>query len=279
MKFFKNKFFIILLSLAVFATVLTATLSFMGVTDPLKDLTNSVAVPFRSLGNTIKEAFDGYSRYFSTIDQLDSENKELEGEIESLIEQLADADAVKEENERLREYLEIKKTYPDFKFIEALVIGTESENLTSIYTLNKGKNDGVKLGMPIIVGKGLVGSVCEVGKDWCRVRTLAEASASAGAYISRSGELGVVDGDISLKDTGLCYLKYLDADADVEVGDLVYTGGNGSVYPRDLFIGKIIEVKTNTHLRTKEAVIELAADLDGLKYVLIVTDFDRFTED
>ena len=163
--------------------------------------------------------------------------------------------------------------------IEALVVSGESDNSTSVFTLNKGKVDGVRLGMPIIVGKGLVGSVCEVGNNWCRVRTIAEASASVGAYISRSGELGVIDGDISLKDTGNCYFKYLDADADIEVGDTVYTSGIGSVYPRDMLIGKVIKVETNSHLRTKEAVVELAVDLDEMKYVLIVTDFEIYTEE
>lgn len=279
MKFFKNKFFIILLSIAVFAAILTATLSIMNVTDPIKDLANTVATPFRALGNTIKESFEGYSKYFSTINKLESENNALESEIDLLESQLADANAIREENERLRDYLEIKKTYPDFKIIEALVVSRESENLTSIFTLNKGKRDGVKLGMPILVGDGLVGSVCEVGSDWCRVRAVSEASASAGAYISRSGELGIIDGDISLKDTGNCYLRYLNADADVEIGDIVYTSGTGSVFPRDLLVGKVTEIKTNTHLRTKEAVVELAVDFTDLKYVLIVTDFDAYAEE
>ena len=279
MKFFKNKFFIILLSLSVFATVLTATLSLMGVTDPVKNIANIVATPIRAVGNSIKESFEGYAKYFSTIDKLDSENKALESEIESLKDKVDELDAVKQENERLREYLEIKKIYPDFKMLEALIVSSGSENLTSIFTLNKGSNDGVKQGMPIIVKNGLVGSVCEVGSNWCRVRTVSEASASAGAYILRSGELGIIDGDISLKDTGKCYLKYLDADADVEIGDLVYTRGVGSVYPQDLVIGKVTEIKENAHLRTKEAVVELSVNLEDLKYVLIITEFETDAEE
>lgn len=279
MKFFKNKFFIILLSIAIFATILTATLSVMGVVDPIKDLANTVAAPLRSLGDLIERSFDGFSRYFSAIDELDSENKALKGEIDRLESQLADADAVREENERLREYLEIKKTYPDFKMIEALIVSAESDNYATFFTLDKGSADGVKLGMPIIVGEGLVGSVCEVGSSWSRVRTLAEASASAGAYVSRSGETGVVNGDISLKDTGNCRLQYIDADADVQIGDLIYTSGLGSVYPRGLFIGRIVSVETNESLRTKNATVELAVDTDSLRYVLVVTDFDVYAEE
>ena len=279
MKFFKNKFFIILLAIAVFASIFTATLSVMGVTDPIKNVANVISVPFRYIGAAVKESFEGFSEYFTAIEKLDEENKRLEGEIDRLESELADANAIKEENERLREYLEIKKTYQNLEFTEALIIGTESENYMTVLTLNKGSRDGVKLGMPIIVKEGLVGSVCELGNNWCRVRTLPEASSSVGAYISRSGEIGIVEGDISLKDTKSCMLNYLSADADVEVGDMVYTSGLGSVYPRDLFIGRVISVETNEFLRTKTAKVSLEVEFEKLRYVLIITDFDSPAEE
>lgn len=279
MRFFKNKFFIILLAISVFATILTATLSVMGVTDPIKDLANTVSIPFRAIGNAISDSFDGFSRYFSSINKLEDEKEELENRIDELESMLADREAVIEENERLRDYLEIKKTYPDFKMTEALIIGREGDNNTTLLTLDKGRIDGIKVGMPIIVKEGLVGSVCEVGGAWCRVRLISEASASAGAYVLRSGETGIIDGDISLKGTGSCYLNYLDPDADIEVGDLVYTSGLGSVYPRGLFIGRVSAVESNAHLRTKEATVSLAVDADKLNYVLIITDFEVYSGD
>ena len=273
MKFFKHKFFIILLAVAVFASVFTATLSVMGVTDPIRNFANTVSIPFRYIGIAIKDSFEGFSKYFTAIEEMNEENQKLESEIERLEGQLADANAIKEENERLRDYLEIKETYRDFKFLEALIIGSESDNYMTIFTLNKGSNDGVKLGMPIMVKEGLVGSVCELGSTWCRVRTLPEASSSVGAYISRSGEIGIVEGDISLKGTNVCILNYLSEAVDVEVGDHVYTSGIGSVYPRDLFIGEVISVETNEYLRTKVAKISLSVDFENLKYVLIIIDY------
>ena len=279
MKFFKNKFFIIVLSVTVFAMILTATLSIMGQTDPIKNALNTVATPFRYVGMKIKDSFSGFSRYFNTIEELDRENSELESEIERLEKELADAEAVKEENERLRDYLNVKKTFPDFELLDALIIGTGAENYITVFTLNRGSGDGVKLGMPVITQNGLVGSVCEVGYSWCRVRVLTEASASASAYVSRSGEIGLVEGDISLKGTGNCVLNYLSAEADVQEGDLVYTSGKGSVYPRGILIGRIKSVESNQYLRAKTAVVECAVELEALKYVMIVTDFKIYTED
>lgn len=279
MKFFKNKFFIFSLSIVIFIVILTATLSLMGQTGPVKNALNLIAQPFRYVGIQIKEAFDGFSLYFSSVEDLQKENESLASALAEMEQKISESEAVKAENERLRAYLDVKKTHPDLKLTEALIIGNESENFMTIFTLNKGSGDGISLGMPVIVPEGLVGSVCEVGFNWCRVRAITEASASVGAYIPRSGEVGVLEGDISLKDTGNCYLTYLSADADIEIGDLVLSSGKGSVYPRDMVIGKIIAVETNEYLRTKVATVEISADLTSLKYVMIITDFVIIAEE
>ena len=279
MKFFKNKFFIIVMSLALFIVILTVTLSAMGQTSPIRNTLNVIATPFRYVGLKIGEAFEGFSKYITSIDELDRENQSLIGEIERLEGELADSQALREENERLREYIEFKKTYPDLALTEALIIGSESDNYSTIFTLNKGRGDGIKTGMPVVVLNGVVGSVCEVGSTWCKVRAITEASSSIGAYISRSGEIGLIEGDISLKGTEECILNYLSADADIEVGDMIYTSGLGSVYPRGLLIGEVTEIETDEYLRTKAAKVKCAVSFDSLTYVMIVTDYDIYVEE
>ena len=274
MKILKNKFFIIILSISLFLTILTATLSVMGQTDPIKNALNTVTIPLRYAGNYISEAIDGFKSYFTAIEKIQDENESLRAEIEALEGELADRDATLEENKRLRDYLEMKEEFSDFKLAEALVIGVEGENHATFLTLNKGKNDGIEIGMAVMVKEGLVGSVCDAGSNWSRVRVVNEASASAGAYVQRSGEIGVLSGDIANKDTGKCTLKYLPENADVEVGDLIYTSGEGSVYPSGIYIGRVTEVKSDGFSRTKTATVECAIDTQNLKYVVVITDFE-----
>ena len=245
----------------------------MGQTDPIKNALNTVTLPFRYAGQWLSNGMDGFKKYFSSIDDLQNENESLRAEIEVLEGELEDSKAAKEENKRLREYLEMKDSFSDFKLAEALIIGVEGENHTSFLTLNKGKNDGIEIGMAVMVKDGLVGSVCDVGNNWSRVRILNEASASAGVYIQRSGATGVLSGDIVYKDTGECTLKYLSNDADVVIGDLVYTSGEGSVYPGGIFVGEVTDVKEDGFSRTKIATVKCAVDISSLKYVVIVTDF------
>ena len=272
MKIFKNKFFIITLSIALFFTILTATLSAMGQTDPIKNSINTLTLPLRYAGEKIGEAIDGFERYFTSLEKLHEENESLREEINSLKGELADKEATKEENERLRDYLEMKEKYQSFELEEALIIGREGENHATFLTLNKGTRDGINIGMAVIVKDGLVGSVCDAGSSWSRVRVVNEASASAGAYVQRSGEIGVLCGDIAYKDTGVCTLKYLDENADVEEGDLIFTSGEGSVYPRDIYVGKVVSVKNDGFSRSKTATVECAVDFEKLDYVIVITD-------
>ncbi|MBE6535263.1 MAG: rod shape-determining protein MreC [Ruminococcaceae bacterium] len=278
MKIFKNKFFIIALSLAIFFVILMSVLSLMGQMGAIKNAMNTISMPFRSVGNKISEAFDGFSKYFTSMDSLIDENESLKSEIDRLEGELADADATKDENARLREYLETKKTYPDFKMIDALIVGREGDNNTTFFTLDRGQSDGVTVGMPIIVTGGVVGSVCEVGNNWCRVRVLTESSAGMGAYVDRSGEIGIVNGDVTLGMSNSCRLNYLSENADVIVGDLVYTSGLGSVYPRGLLIGRVSSVGVDEFKRQKSVVIEAAVDIESLRYVMIITDFSSYTQ-
>lgn len=278
LKIFKNKFFIIALSTALFLTVLTSTLFIMGKGDIFRNIANVVATPFRYIGVKVSESVDGFSRYFKNIDKLYEENQRLKGEINSLESEIAELVGADEENEKLREYLNVIKTYPSLELLDAFIIGESGDNHVTFFTLNRGSGDGVKLGMPIINEIGLVGSVCEVGYNWCRVRALTEASSGVGAYVRRSGEVGVISGIVPNKDGKTCVLEYLSENADIEVGDIVYTSGNGSSCPRDICIGKVVEVNIDKYLRTKTATVECAVDLDELKYVMIVTDYEIIKE-
>jgi len=173
----------------------------------------------------------------------------------------------------------MKERYSSFKLTEALIIGREGEGHATFFTLNKGKRDGIDTGMAVMVSGGLVGSVCDAGETWSRVRVLNEASASAGAYVHRSGEIGVLSGDIAYKDTGLCVLKYLSENADVVEGDMIYTSGDGSVYPGGIYIGKVTEVTLDGFSRTKTATVECAVSFDDLKYVVVITGYESGGEE
>ncbi len=271
MNSFKSKFFLVLLVIAVFFVTVSSVLSLTGNSFIVRNTVNVISFPFRYVADIIGDGAQGFVKYFKNIDKLIDENKALKEENKNLRDELAESEAAIEENNRLRDYLELYETHTSYYFKEATVIGYESSSYMSTVTLNVGSVHGIKAKMPVIVTDGIVGHVSEVGLNWCRVVTLIENYSSIGAYTSRCGALGVVEGDYSLKDSGFCYFKNIKPDADVKVGDKVISSGVGSIYPEGFEVGEIVEISSDAASRTLVAKIKLSADLSSLAKVMVLT--------
>ena len=280
MKFFKSKFFIITLIVAVSLSVVFTAMSLLGYSSYLKSALHYVMVPMQKLSDAVGRAIDGYTDYFTEADRLKRENEELRRQIDEMLDEVQSAQAVRSENDELRQMLEVKAEHLDYKFEPADVVGREDGNYMTVFTLGKGKNNGIERDMPIISGNsGLIGRITDAGGTWAKACSLIEMNSSVGAYVERSRASGIVVGDYELSLKGLCKLSYLQSDADVKVGDRVMTSGVGSVYPRGLIIGTVTEVKTDESLRTKYAVIKPYADITDLSSVTVVTSYEKYTED
>jgi rod shape-determining protein MreC len=127
--------------------------------------------------------------------------------------------------------------------------------------------------MPVVVKEGVVGYVRDVGLNWCMVSTVIETASSVGAYIPRSGATGIVSGDASLRHEGVCKISYLEQNADIQVGDKVYSSGSGSVYPADLEIGEVISVEADEYSRALVATVKPSVDFSSLQYMMIITGY------
>ena len=275
---FKNKFFIICLSVALLISIVPAVLLAMGLGDYVSAGVQIAATPFQWCFTKIGEGIGGYSMYFRTVRDLREENRALRAELERVRNDVYDAELINRENEYLREYLAMKSEHSDFKFSAASVIGRESTSYRTVYTLSKGSLHGIEVNMPVVTEAGLIGYVTEVGPTWCRTMTVTEISSSVGAYTERTDALGIVEGDYSLRFDGECALRYIDGDSDVAVGDKVLTSGVGSIYPRGLLIGTVTSVTADPVSRTIYATVRPSADLDNLTKVMIITDFSVYAE-
>ena len=269
----KNKFFIITLFVALALTLSATILAVMGVNDPLRNLFGTLTMPVRWCASKIAEGIDGYKIYFSKIDELVEQNNALRSENAALREQLAELQMSDAQNEYLRDYLELPWLVNDWSLVDATVIGRESSGYRTTYTLNKGSLHGIKKSMPVVTADGVVGSVCEVGLGYCKVISIIETTSSVGVYAKRSGASGLLTGDMKLREDGMCLITYIDANADIRVGDLIVTAGTGSIYPAEIVVGVIAEIIPDDISRTLTASVIPSAQLEGLKFVSIITDY------
>lgn len=279
MKIFKNKFFIFCLCISIFLSVFTATLAITGSGNIIRNTISIAMTPINYCTEKIVDAYSGFIKYFKGFNNLYEENIELKREIESLRSDIYEGQFIKEENDRLKKYLDIAEKYDSFSLIEGMIVSTQSESYMTIFTLNRGSGDGVKLGMPVICTEGVVGSVCEVYYSQCKVRTITEASSGVGVYNSRTGELGILKGDISYKGTGKCKMLLYNTESDIKPGDLIYTSGTGTIYPRNLLIGSVESIEVNDYSRQITATVLCSTNFNELKNVLIISDFEIIDED
>ena len=225
-----------LLALAA-ATAVTVTLSlitfFSSNTNVLENIVGVVASPFRSASAAVAEWVDGKLRYASEFDALKEENQELKIQIAEMEEQLRQAQRDSEENQRLRELLDLQEQRRDLSDIEtATVVERSTSNWTASMTLSKGTSSGVEVGDCAITEEGyLVGIISEAGSNWSKLLTVIDTDISIGAQVFRTRDTAVAQGDFTLMQEGRLELTYLPADAGLMVGDLVVTSGLGDTIP------------------------------------------------
>ncbi len=278
MEFFKNKFFIITLVVALLLSIVPTVLCAMGQGSYVRKALQTAAQPFSWAFTKIGEGLSGFSVYFQKLSDLQKENEELRAQLDDYRDRIYNAKMLEEENKWLSDYLGLKKEHSDFLFEEASVIGRESGNYSTVYTLSKGTMHDIKVNMPVITEDGVVGYVTEVGPTWCRAVSIIETASAVGAYIERSGELGLIEGSYELRFEGKCRMIRLPADADVHEGDRVLTSGLGSIYPRGLFVGEVVSVDADPYSRTLTAVVQPKVDYSSLVKVMIIKDYTIYSE-
>lgn len=278
MKYIKNKIFILFLTLALSVSVIFSVFYVMGVFNLPASLVQAGMAPFQSLFTSVSKSLDGYAIYFSNMKQLYEQNKELQERVELLENQLHDAELAIGENAALRDYLGVRDRYESFHAVSAQVLGRSDGTYMQYVTLDKGSSSGITENMPVITQNGLVGYVCDVSINSCRVKTLLQYDMNVGVYIQRSGDVGMTDCPYEMGQNGLLRVIYLPEDAQIQIGDRVVTGDLGDIYPSGLTVGHVIEIMPDTYNRTLTATIQPVVNFDSLEQVYVITGFVEMVE-
>ena len=271
--FFKSRFFIVLLLISMFLCIFPTTLSLMGHGGYVRGAVVTLFSPFQRAAAFIGESIGGFAEYFAGYDRLKEENEELKAELSALKGQLYEADLYKRENEWLREYLELKRVNMSFSLTDAKIVGRETTNIRTVYTLDRGSASGIEKNMPVITNDGVLGYITEVGLTWSKAVAITDDRSSVGVYTDRTGATGVLCGTYELSFEGKCEITCTDADADIAVGDKVITSGLGGVYPEGLAVGRVCEVYVDAYDRSLHAVVEPYVTFDSVTDVMVVCGF------
>ncbi|HIS51815.1 MAG TPA: rod shape-determining protein MreC [Candidatus Onthomonas avicola] len=272
--FFRKNGIVLLIAALVLTGVISIGSAVMPV-NPLTNLLGILATPFRAAATAVVSWGEGVYRYATEYEALQERVAELERELAETEAANREAASALEENERLRDLLELRQRRRDFVFESAAVTGRTSTSWEATLTISKGSAHGVAEGDSVITETGaLVGVVDEAGLNWSTVTTIIDPDISVGATVFRTADSGILEGDLTLMTQGACRLSYLSAQAELVSGDEVLTSGTGGLYPSGLVIGYIEGVYTDPSGLEQYAVLRPAADLDALAQVFVIKDFE-----
>lgn len=272
-KFFRNNGVLLVIIAVLLAAVLAVGSSILGF-DPLSGIVNAVGAPFRALSTAVADwTLDRYDRAFR-YDEMEAELELLRQRVAELEEAArAGEDAVREV-ERLQDLLGLSNDRPELVFEDAAVTRRSSTNWGSDLTVNKGSSSGVSVNDCVVDQYGnLVGVVTEVGPNWSLVTTVLDPDLSLGGRVARTDENAILEGNFTLMQDGLLKLSFLPEDSRLISGDQITTSGLGELYPAGLPVGAIRSLHTEADGISRYAVVEPGADIAGVRYVYIITDF------
>jgi rod shape-determining protein MreC len=200
---------------------------------------------------------------------LRTRNAELEAQVSQLQTQVIDLQQRVNETEILAALVDFSRANPESSYKAASVIGRDPSPFLHYVIINRGSNDGIQRGMPVVTNEGLVGRVDAVIADAARIQLITDPASSVNIHLKNAGTdallIGSVTGDVSL--------DLISQDAVVNSGDLILTSGLGGGFPPDLIIGQVVNVRKLPAELFQQATVQPAVDFSRLQIVLIITNF------
>jgi len=222
---------------------------------------------FMALGDWVAGRVD----FFVNMNRLHSENARLQEQV--LMYQIENARLLhlEEQIAELSELLIIHNRYGDYPMLGANIISLDPTNWFDTFYIDIGLNDGIVRDMAVLAPGGLGGRISQVGLNYARVTSLVEDASSVSAQGRRSGDWGMVRGDINLSSHGLLRMEFIDMAADIAVGDEIVTSSTSSIFPPGIHIGYVVEVNQLAS-GMRSAIIRPSVDFTRLSRVLVITE-------
>ena len=169
------------------------------------------------------------------------------------------------EKERLRQLLEFRNQAA-LPVTGARIIGFDFSIWFKCAFLDKGANDEIKVGMPVINASGIVGRIVECYPNYSKVLLLIDRSSAVDAIVQRNRLRGILEGVGGNRG----FLRFVHKNQDVQLGDVILASGLGGVYPHGMILGSVIAVDKKVAGIFQEIEVEPAVDFTRLEEVLIV---------
>jgi rod shape-determining protein MreC len=240
-----------------------------GVANPLRTVVSAMIAPARWLALQPVRLAEGAGDYFQSLSSAQSEQASTRDKLARLALKANQVEELTQENLRLRQMLELRERFGTTA-IAAEILFEAADPYTRKVILNKGLGSQIEPGSPVIDEDGVIGQVTRVHPLVSEVTLITDRDQSIPVLNVRTGGRSVAQGDPISQHPGSLELRYMAANADVQVGDLLTTSGVDGVYPPGLPVATVAHVERRTDSAFARIYIEPKAGVSRGRHVIVL---------
>lgn len=225
---------------------------------------------FTGANQEIREDTINTNNFFTTlfsVDQVIEDNnslKELELKYQDLKQQ---KEEILKENESLRKELKLLPRI-DFDLVNAEIVGQDIISGGEVLIINKGEEEGIKIGMPVIIQNRIyVGEVYEVFKRRSKIALSVSSLNNIDVTSNKENFIIAAKGSFNLE----LKSEQIQNNIEIQENDILVTAGVHKKYPVGLIVGKVSRLEDSVNGLSKTAVIQPFYSAKQLKFVSVIT--------
>jgi rod shape-determining protein MreC len=236
-----------------------------GVTRTVRDSARDAMAPVQeAVDDILSPVADWFDGVTESAD-LKQENRVLRDQLAEARGEAARSRGARREIRELRRLAELPYA-PDLPGVTAQVIAGSPGNFESTIAVDKGTDAGIRVGMPVVTGDGLVGRVVEASGRRATVLLLTDPGSGVSVRLENSGGTGVANGRAG---SDLLRLQFVNPRFKVKSGELVFTA-NSTVYPSDIPVGSVVSVKKAPGALQQTILLQPLADIGRASVVKVL---------
>ncbi len=263
----------LLLALLVVVGLITADLRFNAL-QTTRSMMEMVGAPVFWVADIPSRLSDWNETHLVSRSDLLEENERLKRENLVLQGRSHQMSSLQAENVRLRALLNSSALLRDDVLVAEL-IGVSPDPVRHQLVLNKGSEDGVFMGQPLIDADGLLGQIVDVSPLNSRALLITDATHSIPVQINRNGVRAIAEGTGSL---GSLEIHHVSATTDIREGDLLVTSGLGGRFPVGYPVAVVSKVERDPGEAFARITARPSAALDRSRHVLLVFTLNQTQE-
>jgi rod shape-determining protein MreC len=232
----------------------------------VRQVAGTVLYPLQMAALVPRDAAGNMGSYFSSLAALQKEVRELKSQQVATATDMQQARLQMAENAHLRKLMDARAHLPVQSLMAEILYDARDPSTRKI-VLDRGTQENVTVGLPVIDNLGVVGQVTRVFPFTSEVTLLTDKEQAIPVQVLRSGLRTVAYGR---GQSGTLDLRFVAPNADIQVGDVLITSGMDGIYPAGLAVAKVAQVENVGAGAFGRVICQPLAGVDRNRQLLIV---------